>query len=222
MMKGLILCGFVVLGASAHAVVVDDFMTGSYNSGAFSSGTVSNWSSATVPGSIRFTSLTIDVNPFGGDAKTRVITTPGILEVSTDTDVDTHMLLGYGFDFGSTAVGSNPLNMDFSSSPILNVTFRSNDLAQPVFATIYTNNGASSFTRSLNVMGGITPSSPVTYGFDFTSDAGSLTDVDAITFNFDPAPGGDFSLQGVYSVPEPASVAVLAIGAAAMLRRRKK
>ena len=222
MKKGLVLVGAAMLGASAHAVVVDDFLTGGYSSGAFSSGNQSAWTNASVFGGIRYTSLTIDVNPLAGDAKTRVITTPGILEVSTDADVDTHMSLGYGFAASSTTVGSNALNMNLISTPIFSMTFRSNDLLQPVVATIFTNNGASSFTRTINAVGGITPTSPVTYLFDFTSDAASLGDVDAITFNFDPQPGGDFSLSGIQTVPEPASLAVLAIGGAAMLRRRKK
>ncbi|MBS1703728.1 MAG: PEP-CTERM sorting domain-containing protein [Armatimonadetes bacterium] len=222
-MKGLFLAGFVVLGATAFAGTVDDFMTGSYNSGSFTSGSVSAWTSASSAlGGIRYDVLTITDNPFVGDAKTRVITTPGILEVSTDTDVDTTFTLGYGYALSSTSPASNELNVNWTSTPLLSMTFRSNDIAQNVTATIYTNGGASSYTRTLGIAGGIVPASPQTYMFDFTSDAASLGDVDAVKFDFDPAPGADFSLTGINSVPEPASIAALAIGAAALLRRKKK
>lgn len=222
-MKGLFLAGFVVLGASAFAGSVDDFLTGTYNSGAFTSGSVAAWVSAgSALGGIRYTDLTITANPFVGDAKTRVITTPGILEVSTDTEVDTAFTLGYGFANLSATPASSPLNVDWSSTPLVEITFRTNDLLQPVTATIYTNGGASSFTRTLNVAGGITSASPQTYIFDFSSDSASLGDVDAVTFDFDPSAGGDFSLQSINTVPEPMSLAVLSIGAAALLRRKKK
>ena len=221
-MKGFVLVGLVVLGSSAQAFVVDDFFTGGYTSGAFNAGAQIAWISASVPGGSRYASLKIDANPLAGDAKTRVLTNPGILEVSTDADVDTHMTLGYGFASTSTSVGSNALNMNFTSAPILAVEFRSNDLVQPVTAMFYTNNGASSFTRTLNISGGITPSSPVVYSFDFTTDAASLGDVDAITFNFDPQAGGDYSLKSINAVPETASFAALAIGGMALLRRRRK
>ncbi len=222
-MKGLFLAGFVVLGASAFASPVDDFMTGSYTSGAFTSGSVSGWVNA--PGSlggVRYTDLNITNNPFVGDAKTRVITTPGILEVSTDTEVDTEFTLGYGFAANSTTAASNALNLNWTSTPLVALTFRSNDIVQPVTATIYTNGGASSFTRTLNIAGNITSASPQTYTFDFSSDAASLGDVDAVKFFFDPAPGADFSLSAINTVPEPMSLAVLSIGAAALLRRKKK
>ena len=223
MKKGLAIFGLGILGASAHALMVDDFITGSYNSGAFSAGSTQAWTaSADSIGGIRYTDLTITSNPFGGDAKTRVITSPGILDVSTDADVDTNFLLGYGYANSSTTSASNQLNQNFSSSPIVEVNFRTNDVAQPVVVTLYTNSGASSFTRTLSVGGGITSANPQSYLFDFTSDAANLGDVDGISIFFDPTPGGDFSLNYIQTVPEPASLAVLAIGGAAMLRRRKK
>lgn len=222
-MKGLFVCGFLVVGAASYATQLDDFVTGTYNSGAFSSGSVSAWTNASgAIGGIRYTDLIITSNPFGGDAKTRVITTPGILEVSTDTEVDTQFVLGYGYAASSTTPASNPLNLNLTASPLVNVTFRSNDLLQPVVVTMFTNGGASSFTRTLNIAGGITSASPQTYSFDFTSDAASLGDVDAIRFDFDPAAGADFSLTSINTVPEPASMAVIGLGVAALLRRKRR
>jgi hypothetical protein len=222
-MKGLIFFGVAVLGASAQAFVVDDFMTGSYNSGAISSGTVDSWVNASSAlGTIRYQSLSVTANPLLGDAKCRVITTPGVLDVSSDADVDINYTLGYGFANTSAVPASSPLNFDMTSNFLVNMNVRTNDLLLPVTVTLYTNGGANSFTRSLNVAAGINSASPVTYQFDFSSDAASLGDVDGIKFYFDPTAGGDFSLNNIQTVPEPMSIAVLSVGALALLRRRKK
>ncbi len=222
-MKGHFSFGILCLGAVSFATPLDDFMTGAYNSGSFSAGSVSAWTTgAGAVGGIRYTDLTITNNPFGGDAKTRVITTPGILEVSTDTEVDTLFTLGYGYNTLSTTPASNPLNLNLSSTPLVNLDFRTNDLLQPVTVTLFTNGGASSYTRSMNILGGLSGPFVQTYTFDFSSDAASLTDVDGIRIDFDPAAGGDFSLSGINTVPEPMSIAAISIGAAALLRRKKK
>ncbi len=222
-MKGLVLIGLLALGAAAHAVVIDDFMTGSYNSGAITSGTLSNWgTAASAMGGIRYDSLTVTANPLVGDSKCRVITTPGVLEVSTDTDVDINFTLGYGYANLSNTPTSNPLNKNFTVNPIVELNFRTNDLTMPVTVTLYTNGGANSFTRSMTIASGINSSLPIAYQFDFTSDAASLGDVDGIKIFFDPAPSGDFSLNGIQAVPEPMSLTALTLGGFALLRRRKK
>ncbi len=222
-MKYLALVGLIAVGASAHATMIDDFMTGSYNSGAISAGTVNSWTgAASAMGGIRHQSLSVITNPLGGDAKCRVITTPGVLDVSSDSDVDIDYTLGYGYANSSTVVASNPLNFNFMSIPIIDLNFRTNDLTLPVTVTLYTNGGANSFTRTVNVNAGIFSGSPFSYQFDFTSDAASLGDVDGIKIYFDPAAGGDFSLNGIQAVPEPTTIAALSLGALVLLRRRKK
>ena len=221
-MKILMAAGLVLVGACAQAFTIDDFLTGGYNSGGVSSGTVDSWTAATVSSGIRFQSFTVVTNPLGGDAKCRVITTPGVLEVSTDTDVDINYTLGYGYANASTTASSNPMNLDMTSNFLVNVEFRSNDLVQPMSVTLYTNGVANSFTRSAVISAGIMSGSPVTYQFDFSADAASLGDVDGIKFYFDPAAGGDFSLNGINAVPEPMSIVALSLGAIALLRRRKK
>jgi hypothetical protein len=223
MKKGLALLGLVMVGASSQAMTIDDFMTGSYNSGAIVSGTVNSWTSAgSAIGGIRYQSLSVISNPLGGDAKCRVITAPGVLDVSSDSDVDIDYTLGYGYAASSTLVGSNPLNSNFTSIPIIDLNFRTNDLTLPVTVILYTNGGANSFSRTVNVNAGIFSASPLSYQFDFTADAASLGDVDGIKIYFDPAAGGDFSLNGIQAVPEPMSVLAVSLGAIALLRRRKK
>ncbi len=209
--------------ASSQAFLLDDFSTGSYNSGYFSAGTVDAHITASgAVGGLRYVSTTITANPLGGDARARVISGPGIYAVGTESQVDISSRLGYGFANASLVPASNPLNLDLSLNPILKLSFVSNDVSQPVIATIYTNGGASWYSYMATAPSGITPSSPVDLQLDFTSVAGLLTDVDGIVFDFDPAEGGDFSLTTVQAVPEPASIAVIGMGVAALLRRRRK
>ncbi len=88
-MKYLALVGLIAVGASAHATMIDDFMTGSYNSGAISAGTVNSWTNAaSALGGNRYQSLSVITNPLGGDAKCRVITTDR--QTGRQTDTQTH------------------------------------------------------------------------------------------------------------------------------------
>ncbi len=230
MARTFLLIAGLTLASASQAFFLDDFSTGDYNSNYFSSGTVSGWvPSAGAVGGIRYLSTTITNNPLGGDARARVVSSAGIYAVGTESQVEITSTLGYGFANASNSISSNPLNLDMSSNHILRLTFTSNDVAQTVYATIQgtdLNSGVNNFTVAVNVPGGITPSNPLDVDFDFsTVDPGYLlgpfSDIDGIAFDFNPAPGGDFSLTTVQAVPEPASMAVLAIGLVALKRRRK-
>ncbi|HLO99820.1 MAG TPA: PEP-CTERM sorting domain-containing protein [Fimbriimonas sp.] len=205
----------------AHAGYVDNFETGAYNSGLISSGSVEGWTPAAgALGGSRYTKVKITSNPLAGDAKTRVLTTPNILEFSSDSELDAEFTLGYGFSSGSSVPTSAPLNLNFGTEQTFRINFRSNDQLMPVKVTLFTNDGADSFSGTLNIPGGITTAAPQFYDWNFTWYG--LADLDAITFDFDPAEGGDFSLNSIEAVPEPASMAAIAVGIAALIRRKKK
>lgn len=209
--------------ASSFGFVFDDFSTGAYNSGYFSAGTADAWVSASgAAGGTRFTSTSITANPLGGDARARVVTVAGIYAVGSEAQVDVKSTLGYGYASSSTVPASNPLNLNLSAKPVIDVVFDSNDVVQPVVVTLFTNGGANQYTRTVNAPGGIATGSAQSILFDFSTDAANLVDVDSIKIDFDPAPGGDFALTTVQAVPEPASFAVIGVGVAALLRRRRK
>jgi hypothetical protein len=215
----IVACG---VAAASQAYVIDDFTTGSYNSGYISSGSVFGWTAAPgASGGIRGTLLNIQSNPLGNDARLRVQSSFGVFQVSAEPGVDAAVQAAYGFANNSTSVGSNALNLNFTSTPKIQLTVRSNDLALETDVYLITNNGASSYVRSMVIPGGITASSPQVMTFDFSSDAAMLGDVDAIVFDFDGAADGDYAFSNMQAVPEPASLAVLALGALVVTRRRK-
>lgn len=223
-MKHFAFMGFLAVAASSQAILIDDFTTGSATTGFQDA--IGSYSSLTPAvgalGGDRYLQMDITANPLQGAARARTQASFGVFSVSSEADVDTAITLGYGYASVAGPAGSDPLNIDFSSNPLVKLVFRSNDITLPTTVKLITNGGASSFSRSLNVSGGIVPASPTTFTFDFTADAASLSDVDGIVLSFDTAPDGDFAVTNISAVPEPASMAAITVGIAAMLRRRRK
>jgi hypothetical protein len=209
--------GIVGMSMSAHAVLIDNFTDGAYNSGYISSGFASGWVNATVPGTIRYTKLTVDSSTLGDDARLRVVTGSGVMTVSNGVGVDGSTDLGYGFAANSTVPMSNALNFNMTSAPIVRVRFLSNDLPNAASVTLYKGNNTTE-VRSLSIPA---LSGATNYDFDFSSVAATLGDVDAMKFSFNTSSDGDFALQNISTVPEPASMAVMGLGIAAMLRKRR-
>lgn len=220
-MKGLLFFGFIALASTSNAVLIDDFSTGAYNTGYFSSGSIDAWNAgASVLGGIRYVGVSIVGNPLGNDARLRVQPAFSTLQFSSEAQVDADVTLGYGFANGSFSVGSNALNFDLSAKPKIEFKFSANDVAMPANVRLYTNNGSSFYDRSITIPGGISPSSPQSVAFDFSSSAALLTDVDSIIVSFNPALGGDFSVTSISAVPEPITLAVLSLGLLGLRKKR--
>ena len=216
--NALLLVGVLGASMSAHAALVDDFTTGAYTSAYINSGNeFANTAASGVPGGARYTNLAVQSSVNGDDARVRVATTQGTFAVSNGPGVDATVRLGYGFSSAAAAPGSNPLGLNLSTSPIIKINFRSNDLAQPVKATLYLANNTT-ISRTVTAASSF---SPFSTSLDFSADAAALGSVSAITLDFDPASDGDFAITNVSTVPEPASMAALGLGIAAMLRRRR-
>jgi hypothetical protein len=216
--KLILLVGVLGASVTANAALVDDFTTGAYTSAYINAGNeFANTSASGVPGGSRYTNLVVQSSVNGEDARVRVATSQGTFAVSNGPGVNSTVRLGYGFSSAAAAPGSNPLGLNLSTAPIIKINFRSNDLAQPVKASLYLANNTV-LTRTVNAA---SSSSTFSTSLDFSADAASLGSVSAIVLDFDPSTDGDFAITNVSTVPEPASMAALGLGVAAMLRRRR-
>lgn len=204
---------------SAHALTLDDFLTGNYSGPFITTGSdIAFTPAASALGGSRYTNITILSNAIGGSARLRTSTSLGRLFVSNESGVGSAIKLGYGFS--TTTPASAPLNLNMSSAAKVDVKFESNDLSMPVTVTLFTNGGTPSYSRTATISGGITSS--FTQTFDFSADASLLGDVDAVEISFAPQVDGDFSLSNVSAVPEPATLVGLGVASIAFFKKRRR
>lgn len=201
---------------SAHALLIDDFSTGHFTSPPFA-GNSYYWQTGSMPNGVRAVNPLVTSNPF---SQTGQVGVNGTLTYSAQSDLDATLLVAYGYLIGSSTPASNPLNLDLSTSPFFRVTFVGSDLPMLAGVSITTNGTTNFFQRTANLPGNLTNGTTVT--FDFSSVAASLTDVDVISFGFNTEPGASFEISRFEVVPEPASLAALGFGLAALMRRKRK
>ena len=227
MNKSLVSFSLLLAVGSANAAIIDSFTTGSEGVTTNSVTNLSyNAAAASVLGGTRFLGQKFT----GGtnrDAAATVDASQGSFNVSTPFGSTTQSALAYG-NIGTPATGS--LNWavlngtDFSlSGDTIRLNFNGNE--QPLAITIYAQN-ETGFTKYQKTVAGdqFTP-----FTVDFTSadittvtGSGSLASFDGLGFFFQSSPSGDFDLKSIEVVPEPTTIAGLALGAVALMRRRNK
>ncbi|MCO5297092.1 MAG: PEP-CTERM sorting domain-containing protein [Fimbriimonadaceae bacterium] len=165
-----------------------------------------------------------DVNPHG--LVTQVDLGSGFGFIASGPRVDARVELSYGF---TVAGALADLNADLTAggNDRFRFAFDSNDqdVTVNIFLTSSTGTGGNTPLAFTQVVAGGRPTTAFTEDILFSSiliNAASLADVDQIYIQFDTAPAGDVALTRLEAVPEPATMAVLASGALALLRRRRR
>jgi hypothetical protein len=221
-MKTAFLALGLLVAPLAHGILIDDFSTG------FDSVTTKTskivFESGAMLGGERYNFLGFVANP---NNRSIGLDIDGIYSISTGVGVESYIELGYGFkDNGSGGWTPFDLNQDYSAIPALRLNFLSNDRDLTAWAYVGSNLWTDVSRTSVLVAGN--QDSP----FSVDLNLGSLTtwigsgvnlaDVDQITFVFQTKPAGDFALTSVETVPEPASMAALGLGIAALVARRRR
>jgi hypothetical protein len=209
-MKKLLALGLVAVGASsAHAIMFDDFSTGALDLQLNPPTTFLDGNRVgSMVGGNAYHAIVEEANPDSGRSRMRVNLISGVLSVSNEDLVDTVSIVGYGADPAGVF------------NPSEDLTFRSNDLPMVLTTEVF---DAESFYTSVNTSQIVAAGNNFTVDVLFSSLGGyNFGDLDAVAFVFDTPASGDFALTSIEAVPEPATLAVLGLGAAALMRRRKK
>lgn len=219
-MKKLAILCFATAAAASQAIMIDQFSSGTVAS-SLSSGTRVLTQVAAVPSGERDVEMRVLANPFNQFLDFEVNAVNGFAIVSNGFGIDSIISLQYDRPGDETVGtgqvlnnGGNGVSLGLNGDTV-RVNFRGNDLPVSVTATTRLNGVITSTNNAVKAGGG--PGS-----LDIFLGAAPLAAADSITIAFAAQTSGDFSLESIETVPEPATLAALGIGAAAMLRRRKK
>lgn len=226
MKKLLLLAGIATAAGSQAAVLIDNFAT-TQTLSITGTGVLASNSVATGANSIGGTRWIYginDVNPFG--LTTQVIVGSGFGLISSGPRVDARVELDYGFTLAGAFADLNA-NLTAGGNDRLRIAFDSNDqdLTVNIFLRSTTGTGGNTPLAFTHFVAGGRPTTAFTEDILFSSiliSASSLSDVDQLYIQFDTGPAGDVAVTRLEAVPEPATMAVLATGALALLRRRKR
>lgn len=212
MRKLLVLIAAAGAGFANAQHTIDDFSSGPYNVTIFS-GSDFNTEAGTMDGGNRGNTLTVESNPLNQPLNLD-IGSGGLSVINSGTLTDGKLLLEYG-TYGSD------LNDNLSGFDRFRINFLANDNPMKVTITVSTTGGGTS-SMMKSVAGG--QFSAFTEDFLFSGFAGgaNFSDLDKISFLFDSSASGDFAVDSLQAVPEPATMAALAVGLSLIARRRRK
>ena len=217
----LIVAGLVAAGASAN-VIIDDFSL-AYSKTITSGSWVDYQSGAFLGGSgERDIEMRVLSNPLQQQLDL-TITGSQLSIVSNGFQTLSRISLQYdGFDDEAGNTGQNRLLTDseFTGSKLagndkLVVKFLDNDLPVNVKAIVRNSGGIIQQISQVRAAGAGAGDMVFDFGF------ANLQDARSVTFVFEADRSGDFAIEGIEAVPEPATMVALGAGALALIRRRR-
>ncbi|MCX7799979.1 MAG: PEP-CTERM sorting domain-containing protein [Fimbriimonadales bacterium] len=220
MLKGTAIVAAAALGSLAFpAVVIDSFTSGPFSYSRSTLGTSSVRVSGTMLGGTRWTLSNVTANPSGSTLTVNVGS--GVATFNAGDGLVHTSELRYGYTLGG---GLADLNANLTSGGLsaLKVSFLENTGNLNLLVQLRRTVGSSAQwgTYSTVVAAQSTPFDVLVPYSVFGSF--NLADVDQVILRFTNQAGADYKLGSVEAVPEPATIAALGLGAAALLRRRRR
>ena len=211
-MKTLFVAFGVCAVALAHAnSFVDDFSSGAYSVTLSGLGSDSNSQNGTMLGGTRLTQFSIDNNPYNQSA------TMSIDQNDANGNPEPGLFVDGGFGLSSTVELEYHGISGIPGASGFAFDFLGTDQPLNVIMEVDSNSGFADAALSVGANG-----NPFTLNFAPGQFSGAIdfSSISLIYVEFDTSASGDFGLQDIRSTPEPASLAVLGLGAVGLLRRR--
>jgi hypothetical protein len=215
-----VLAAALCVGVAQADVLIDNFSTGPYFK-SLTAGTDLNVQTGTMVGLSRTTLMTVEANPFGQRYELSIGS--GFAVSNSGTNVDGRLSVSYGYQSdGFGGLVTDNLNLDLSNQDRLRIRFLSNDRNLWTTVTLITNGPANTSAVSHLVAGD--QYVPFTQDFMLADLVGTtdLSDVDQIEVSFDSLPSGDFAMESITAVPEPAGLLAIGVGMAGVIARRRR
>jgi len=221
-MKTRLLAGALVLSCGAYSsafLVVDNFTSGPYSA---TYSTINNTQTVnqtgTMLGGVRWLTYTITYKQLP-QAKYHVDLGDGAGMVSSDSGLRNTTILDYGLN---SQLGYNDLNLNLSGNTKIDLNFYNNDqdLTLLLFLRSASQNSGDYVMHSYTIGAS---ENPFTYSINLQDFTGlNMADVDQLAFSFSNKMSGDYALDNIRVVPEPATIGLMLAGLGALgLKRRK-